>query len=211
MDAEFWHRRWKDKDIGFHEPDGNQLLVKHFSQLGLSEGSRVFLPLCGKTLDISWLLSNGYSVAGAELSEIAVQELFSQLDITPQVTTIDELKRYSGANIDIFVGDIFVLSQTVLRSVDAIYDRAALVALPEAVRKEYSAHMLAITNTATQLLICFEYDQSLLEGPPFSISDAEVERHYAQSYDLELLASVNVEGGLKGQCVATEKVWLLHK
>ncbi len=210
MDAEFWHRRWKEKNIGFHEPDGNQLLVKHFSRLGLSEGSRVFLPLCGKTLDIRWLLSNGYSVAGAELSEIAVQELFSQLNITPQVMTIDELKRYSGANIDIFVGDIFALSQTVLRSVDAIYDRAALVALPEAVRKQYSAHMLAITNTAPQLLICFEYDQSLLEGPPFSISDAEVEQHYAQSYDLELLASVNVEGGLKGQCVAAEKVWLLH-
>lgn len=210
MEAEFWHQKWSKKDIAFHEPDGNQLLVEYFSVLDLARGSRVFISLCGKTLDINWLLNDGYSVAGVELSEIAVQELFTQLGIAPNVATVGELKHYQGDGIDIFVGDIFDLSSTTLGPVNAIYDRAALVALPKQTRQKYTAHMIEITYNAPQLLLCFEYDQTCLEGPPFSISDAEVARHYAQHYDLQLLASVNVNGGLKGKCVALEKVWLLR-
>lgn len=210
MDAEFWHRKWKEKDIAFHEAEGNQLLIEYFSELGLADDSRIFLPLCGKTLDIGWLLSNNYRVAGVELSETAVQELFAQLGIVPAVTKVGELKHYQGEGIDIFVGDIFNLGSTTLGAVDATYDRAALVALPEQTRQRYAAHVIEITSNAAQLLLCFEYDQTCMQGPPFSISDAEVERHYGQNYKQQLLASVDVSGGLKGQCVAAEKVWLLR-
>lgn len=210
MDAEFWHRKWKEKDIAFHEAEGNQLLIEYFSELGLADDSRIFLPLCGKTLDIGWLLSNNYRVAGVELSETAVQELFAQLGIVPAVTNVGELKHYQREGMDIFVGDIFKLDSATLGAVDATYDRAALVALPEQTRQKYAAHVIEITNNAAQLLLCFEYDQTCMAGPPFSISDAEVERHYGQNYNQQLLASVDVSGGLKGQCVAAEKVWLLR-
>ena len=123
----------------------------------------------------------------------------------------DEISRYSADNIDIFVGDIFDLSSGMLGQIDAIYDRAALVALPETVRKQYSAHLMEITDQAPQLLISYDYDQRLLDGPPFSISNEEVARHYQDSYDLKLLASANILGGLKGKCAAKENVWLLKK
>ena len=84
MDAIFWHQRWGANDIPFHERAANPLLVKYFQALSLGEGGRVFLPLCGKTLDIGWLLSNGYDVAGAELSEIAVRQLFIELGMANQ-------------------------------------------------------------------------------------------------------------------------------
>ncbi len=209
MDANFWHERWKTNNIGFHEGAANALLVKYFKQLSLAKGSRVFLPLCGKTLDIPWLLSNGYRVVGAELSEIAIEQLFTELGVQPKISEVGEMDRYSAKNIDIFVGDIFNLSREVLGSVDAIYDRAALVALPEEMRQRYSAHLMQITNKAPQLLICFEYDQSLMEGPPFSVSNDEVNRHYRGSYDLTLLANIDMPGGLKGKCAAKENVWLL--
>ncbi|NOS97350.1 MAG: thiopurine S-methyltransferase, partial [Methylotenera sp.] len=90
-----------------------------------------------------------------------------------------------------------------------VYDRAALVALPDDMRKAYTAHLLALTQTAPQLLICFEYDQALHAGPPFSICAAEVKQHYQAAYDLTLLGSSDVVGGLKGQCPATEHVWWL--
>jgi thiopurine S-methyltransferase len=125
--------------------------------------------------------------------------------------TINEIRCYSAENIDIFVGDIFDLSRSVLGRVNAIYDRAALVALPETMRNRYASHLMAITNRAPQLLICLDYDQSLLDGPPFSITDHEVNRHYQGSYDLTLLASVDVVGGLKGKCQAKENVWLLKQ
>ncbi len=95
-------------------------------------------------------------------------------------------------------------------SVDAIYDRAALVALPEEMRHRYTAHLMKITNKAPQLLICFEYDQTLMEGPPFSISDKEIDKHYSGSYNLTLILSADVSGGLKGKYLAKENVWLLR-
>ena len=209
MDASFWRQRWDKNDISFHESEANPLLVKYFKELSLAKGRRVFLPLCGKTLDIPWLLSNGYHVAGAELSKIAIEQLFTELGVEPKISGVGEVDHYSAKNIDIFVGDIFHLSSQILGRVDAIYDRAALVALPEKMRNRYTAHLTEITDKAPQLLICYEYDQSLMEGPPFSMSNEEVNQHYRDSYDLTLIVSTNVPGGLKGKCTAKENVWLL--
>lgn len=211
MDAEFWRLKWETNDIAFHNSEVNPLLVRNFDLLGLPKGGRVFLPLCGKTLDIHWLLACGYRVVGAELCESAVEQLFNELKMDPQQTRIGASVRYSANDIDVFVGDIFDLDGGVLGSVDATYDRAALVALPETTRRRYTAHVAEITNGASQLLICVNYDQSQMEGPPFSIDDKEVMRHYAENYRLSLVDRVPIPGGLKGKCPATETVWLLAK
>jgi thiopurine S-methyltransferase len=210
MDESFWFQRWETNNIGFHQSEANPLLVNAFKELALAKGSRVFLPLCGKTLDIAWLLSKGYRVAGAELSELAIDQLFIELGVVPQILEVSQVKHYSATNIDIFVGNIFYLSDKMLGPVDAIYDRAALVALPEEMRHRYTAHLMEITAKAPQLLICFEYDQALMEGPPFSISDEEINQHYKDSYDLTLLLSSDVSGGLKGKYLAKENVWLMR-
>ena len=209
MEPEFWHERWQHDEIGFHAAEANPLLVAHWSALSLAAGDRVFVPLCGKTLDIGWLLSQGYRVAGAELSEKAVQALFDELGLVPDISEEGALRRYCGPNVEIFVGDIFQLRRSLLGKVQASYDRAALVALPAQMRQRYTGHLREITATAPQLLLCFDYDQRAMEGPPFSVPDDEVARHYADHYHLRKLTSVEVAGGLKGQCAARENVWLL--
>src|SRR4249919_3596059 len=123
MDGSFWHQKWERNEIAFHEREANPLLVTYFKDLSLPEGSRVFVPLCGKTLDVHWLVARGYRVAGAELSHIPVGQLFSELGVAPDITAIDRVSRYSSHNIDVFVGDIFSLSRSVLGQIDAIYDR----------------------------------------------------------------------------------------
>ena len=209
MDAGFWHQRWKNNEIAFHERKPNSLLIRHFTKLSLAKGRRIFVPLCGKTLDISWLLSEGYRVAGAELSQIAIEQLFMELGLQPETSTVGEVEQWSANNLDIFVGDIFALTRKLLGPVDGIYDRAALVAFPEEMRKRYTAHLTEIAGKVPQLLICYDYDQILMEGPPFSVRNDEVRRHYAVNYDVTLIASTDVPGGLKGKCPAKENVWLL--
>ncbi len=209
MDEQFWHKKWESKDIAFHAATPNPLLLSYFDQLGLANNARVFLPLCGKTLDIGWLLNQGYRVAGAELSTIAAEELFSELGLTPMRSELGAVQRYQAHHLDIFVGDIFALTSELLGPVDAIYDRAALVALPDTLRAAYTALLKEITHTAPQLLINYHYDQTAQAGPPFSISDAELASHYQAAYHVQLLSSNVVAGGLKGQCPALEKVWLL--
>lgn len=209
MEHDFWHRRWEKAEIGFHEGRANRFLTKHFGALSMEEGARVFLPLCGKTRDIHWLLARGFRVAGAELSGLAIGQLFSELGVAPRISSAGKLERHSAEGIDIFVGDIFDLTAEALGPVDAIYDRAALVALPADMRGRYAAHMIDLTGAAPQLLICFEYDQRLAAGPPFSIDAGEVERRYGDRYAITMLDRAEVEGGLKGKCAAEETTWRL--
>lgn len=211
MEPSFWHNRWKTNQTGWHEHTVNPLLTTHFPSLHIPPGGRVFVPLCGKSLDLGWLLSQGYAVAGAELSELAVAQLFAELGIEAHISKVGKHTLFHGEKIDIFVGDLFDLSREVLGPVDAVYDRAALVALPEAMRERYTTHLKSLTTLALQLVICYEYDQAVVPGPPFSVSPDELHRHYSDCYTLTALARVDVPGGLKGKCPATEHVWKLDK
>lgn len=209
MEADFWLQRWQAREIGFHVATPNPLLVKHVSALALHTGARLFLPLCGKTLDIGWLLAQGYRVAGAELSRIAVEELFDELGVEPVVQATGDLQHYAAAGLDIYCGDIFALPEQRLGAVDAVYDRAALVALPTATRSAYAQQLMRQTGHARQLLVTYAYDQSAMSGPPFSVTADDVQELYGSHYTIELLEQQPVEGGLRGECAAVESVWLL--
>jgi thiopurine S-methyltransferase len=202
MDADFWHQKWQRGEIAFHLGAANPLLIDHFGKLNLAEGDRVFLPLCGKTRDAAWLLARGYCVVGAELSEIAISELFAELGVEPTIARVGQLTRYEAKNIDILVGDIFAVTAAHLGPVNAIYDRAALVALPAPMRKHYTSHLMQITGAAPQLLISYAYDQQLIDGPPFSVSVDEVKQLYGATYQLQPVESRDVAGGLKGKVPA---------
>lgn len=210
MEANFWHAKWEKGEIAFHQDEVNPLLLEHFGALSLPTGSRVFVPLCGKTRDIRWLLEAGYRVAGAELSRVAVEQLFADMGLEPGISQVGPLTRFAAENIDIYSGDIFELTGSELGQIDAVYDRAALVALPAAMRQRYVDHLVAITGRARQLLVAYEYDQSLQDGPPFAVGADEVRRLYGRHYEPALLASTEVAGGLRGKCPATEHVWLLR-
>ncbi len=214
MELEFWHAKWEKGEIGFHQPEVNSLLATYLDTIELDSNSRIFVPLCGKTLDISWLLSQGYRVVGAELNALAIEQLFDELAIKPTIASIGiastgKIKHYVSDRLEVFVGDIFDLSQKMLGGVDLVYDRAALVALPLGMRKDYTAHLISISQQAPQLLVCFEYDQAVMEGPPFSIKRKEVEQHYQSNYQLTLLASEQMPEKLKDKVAAQETIWHL--
>ena len=210
MDPEFWHARWAANEIGFHEGEPNTLLVSHFDTLALPRGSRVFVPLCGKTRDIHWLLSQGVQVVGVELSELAVSQLFEDLSLEPRIETHGALKHYAAKGIDIFAGDIFHLDPATLGTVDAIYDRAALVALPEAMRSDYRSHLQSLCPGAAQLLLTLEYEKGLIPGPPFSIPTEDVHAHFGDAYDIRPLDSRYSAKGLKDAYPVTERAWHLR-
>lgn len=215
MDAGFWLERWEANRIAFHEDRANGLLVRHYERLGLGAGDRVLLPLCGKTRDVGWLLSRGHRVVGVELSRLAVDQLFSDLGAEPEIVAADAASggalHYATRGLDVFAGDIFALRKSRLGHVDAVYDRAALVALPPEMRSRYSRHLMDLTGGAPQLLISYEYDQSLMDGPPFSVSEAEVREHYGDRYALTRLSREEVDGGLKGTRPVWEIAWLLER
>ena len=79
MSNQQWKAKWKRDDIAFHQSEINPLLPQFWPTLGLTVGDTVLVPLCGKSLDMDWLLAAGYKVFGIELSNIAIQAFFATI------------------------------------------------------------------------------------------------------------------------------------
>lgn len=207
MDYEFWHQRWQENRIGFHLPQPNPLLVNNLQFLELAKDARIFIPLSGKSLDIGYLLAQGFRIVAIELSQKAIDALIDELQLEFTQHQVGELVHYQHEGLDIFVGDIFHLNKNLLGHIDAIYDRAALVALPEKTRIQYTAHLTELAYVP-QLIISYEYDQNSYEGPPFSVPEAEIREHYQKAYQIQLLEQVDLSDSFKGQN-SMEKAWCL--
>ena len=221
MNSKFWQQRWQEGRIGFHQSDVNPELIKHFSNLALPAGSQVLVPLCGKSVDMVWLAHAGYDVVGIELVESAVQAFFAEQNIMPTITEFisaadgSTLKRYqgqlAGQTITLWVADIFALSPTAIGDIAAVYDRAALIALPADMRPDYSKQIYKLSNNAPQLLITLNYDQSKKDGPPFSISQEQLQQYYDANYEIIELESQSSTLNSAAELSVTEHVWLLSK
>ncbi|MCY6383495.1 thiopurine S-methyltransferase [Hoeflea prorocentri] len=210
MDEDFWQARWRDNRIGFHEAEPNSLLSSHYARLKLEPGSRVFVPLCGKAVDLDWFVGNGHHVIGVEFNQRAVEEVFERNGLSPQVRMVGQHRHYSAAALDLFAGDFFGLTPDMIGSVDAVYDRAALIALPVSLRRRYVRHLFEITNFARQFLITLDYDQTQMDGPPFSVPADEIDVLYGGRYRTELLESREMTGPISKRCGGSENAWLIE-
>ena len=123
------------------------------------------------------------------------------------------LKRYqgqlAGQTITLWVADIFALSPTAIGDIAAVYDRAALIALPADMRPDYSKQIIKLSNNAPQLLITLNYDQSKKDGPPFSISPEQLQQYYDANYEIIELESQSSTLNAASELAVTEYVWLL--
>lgn len=185
MDPDFWRARWGERRIGFHEGQPNMLLQRHVGRLG--QARRVLVPLCGKAVDLAWLAAQGHQVVGVELVEDAVRAFFAEQALTPQVHQRDGFVVHTAGAVTVLAGDFFATSPALVGPVDALYDRAALIALPKPLRQRYVAQLGRLLPAGSPgLLITVEYDQTKMEGPPFSVTQGELEG-YRQTFTSELL------------------------
>lgn len=184
MDADFWLERWRDGRTHFHQSRVTPLLQKYWSSLLLPSGSRVLVPLCGKSLDMIWLAEQGHQVLGVELSPLATDQFFTENNLQPKIHDSALGRHYIARNIEIICGDIFKLDAATLAQCTGIYDRAALVALPRAMRGRYVQHVYArISHQYRGLLLTLDYPQDEMDGPPFSVSEDEILSLYGAHTD----------------------------
>lgn len=217
MNPEFWQSRWGEGRIGFHKSEVNPLLLKYFTALQLKKGSRVLVPLSGKSIDMAWLAQQGYEVVGIELVESAVQAFFAEQNISPTIHQHADnpaVKYYQGQlaeqTITLWVADIFALTAEDVGNVDAVYDRAALIALPTDMRLRYSEQMRQLSNNAPQYIITLNYDQSKKDGPPFSVNSDQIQQYYCNYYQITELANEHTTIRSAPEITVTEHVWLLN-
>lgn len=189
MDRNFWHERWQKKETGFHQPTVNDLLQLYWPRLGLEAGSEVFVPLCGRSLDMVWLAEQGHRVIGAELSQIAIDEFFAERGLTPEVSTHAGFTIKSADAFELWCGDFFELPPRAVAGMASTYDRASLIAFPAAMQGRYAAKLKELTRAKVPLLlITLDYDQNQMAGPPFSTPRDRVHDLFADRYEIEELA-----------------------
>ena len=188
-----WESRWQEDRIGFHLKEVNPYLMR-FSDLLLHQNpDRVFVPLCGKTLDLYWLTTKTKKVIGVELVNKAVQDFFTENNIDYLIQQDETLQKFSSKSIDIYLGDFFDLNPEQTSSFKAIYDRASIVAIEKPERREYVDHLISFLDPAGRiLLITLEYNQNQMEGPPYSIPAEEIESLFASLGSLKLLETCDI-------------------
>lgn len=188
MDAEFWRQRWQDNQIGFHQDRPTPLLQKHWAAVGAAPGCRVFVPLAGKSRDMLWLAAQGHRVLGVELSPLAVEQFFAEHGLEPDIHDTRYGRHYSAGDIELICGDAFALDAAALADCAAVFDRAALIALPPELRLRYVDELYArLSNKCRGLLITMEYPAHERPGPPFNVDESEVRRHFGRDWNVDLL------------------------
>lgn len=173
MNSDFWIKKWQDGEIRFHQSQFHPELVKYAGQF---RPGPILVPLCGKSLDMHYLASRGHSVIGVELSPIACRNFFEEAHIPFIEKPAKGFILFESEAITLWCGDFFQLPQQVWDKVSGVYDRAALIALPEELRPKYAAEMARRGPKHLEiLLITLEYPEGSVQGPPFSVSTPEVE------------------------------------
>lgn len=197
MEQTFWQERWDAGRLGFHLDAANPNLEKFGDRLGPKAGDGCLLaPLCGKTHDLIYLARQGFTVHGVEFIEQAVRDFFLENDLLFQEFPdgcFQGLSPGIAERITMWRCDFFRIRRDELPMVTAVYDRAALVALPPDLRPEYAEHLTRLTVPgALQLLISFDYDQAEMPGPPHSVPPAEVDDLYSKDWTIEPLDSQDI-------------------
>jgi thiopurine S-methyltransferase len=188
MEPTFWLDRWQRADTGFHQKTVHDLLAKHWPALGVASGAEVFVPLCGKSSDMAWLADQGLRVKGIELSELALASFFAERGLEPAKETSGEHTIWRAGPYELWCGDYFSLPSTVTAHAAAAFDRAALVAMPPRMQKAYAEKLAELLPAGSStLLVSLDFDGSKMPGPPFPISDREIQELFGAAFRIETL------------------------
>ena len=189
MEATFWHERWARGEIGFHEERFHPLLVRYWAEVSAGARGDVFVPLAGKSRDMLWLRDAGHGILGVELSTLAIEQFFAERGLAPEIDDVGKFARHAAGGYRLLAGDFFDLDHEDCAQTSLFYDRAALIALPEATRALYAEHLRRCLQPGSRgLLITLDYPQGAVDGPPFSVTGEEVRRLFGSWCDVRQLA-----------------------
>lgn len=202
-----WLDRWREGRIGFHRHEVHPALVHHWAPLGVRPGTKVLVPLCGKSLDMRWLARHDHPVLGIELAPEAIEQFVAE--------GVGDVTRYQQGpfsicrqgNVELWCGDFFHFHIDQAAEIGAFYDRAALIALPPATRQRYAFHLaqLVLPGVRGLLITLARAPGDETVGPPYHVSAEEVRELFEPNFQVTHLedGEPEVASGFR------ESIWAL--
>lgn len=188
MSVDDWGDRWNKSQTQFHMNRVHPMLEKHYNDLtGGKASSRIFLPLCGKSLDLKWLADKGHDVVGCEGVDLGCREFFEEQNIPYKAEPIKGVegvvyKATDGKKITLYRCDYFELTSKITGTFDCIWDRGSFVAIPTQRRQEYvNVTAPLLKKNGKYLLDCFLVDNNAFGGPPFNCKEDEVKKYFGSA------------------------------
>ena len=218
MEKTYWLNRWKAGKTQFNQPTPHRFLIKHFKTLSLQPQEQVFVPLCGKSIDMTWLMQQNQQVIGVEISPLAIADFLKENKL--HTTSFGEglFQVHQNASCTLYNGDIFNLTSQQLSEIKAVYDRGCLTALPpKTLRGQYVDWLKATIPLNTKiLLIVIQHGASEINEPPFSTSFEEVNLCFNNDFSVtqlekEFITELPPHWAERGVYEAYECVYLLQK
>jgi thiopurine S-methyltransferase len=212
---DYWLKKWQLNDIAFHESHINPDLINYLPSLNLNAGDGVLVPLCGKTKDMLWLAEQGLNVVGVELSNIACNDFFAELNVIPNITEQENFTKYEYNNITLFCGDLFSLSSHDFPTIQAVYDCKALIALSSDMRKKYLHHLVSCLGTQIKFLLLTIETTCIITPPPYLVDSNEVNLLYGFYFNsvarvkCETVFDIPENFRKKGYTDMTESVYII--
>ncbi|WP_445664273.1 hypothetical protein [Fodinibius sp. AD559] len=185
MEISYWQSRWRKGNTSWHMDTVYPPLPNLWSRLGIKSDAQVLVPLCGKSLDLLWLADHCHSVTGVEISPKALHHVMQQHKESFVQDSSYGFTIYRSDSLVLWEGDFAKLPADQIPPQNLIYDKASIIALPVEKRQPHAEKMIELCNTGTQILIqTFEYNQSEMNGPPFSVDEQELKKLFGHQFKL---------------------------
>lgn len=218
MNKTYWLNRWETGNIRFNQPTPHRFLIKHYQSLGLHPHEQVFVPLCGKSIDMIWIMAQDQRVIGVEISPIAILDFLKENKLDAVEFKDGAFQVYQNASFTLYNGDLFNLTAKHLSEIKAVYDRGSLTAMPpNTLRSQYVDWVKnTIPENCKILLVVLEHGAPDVMEPPFSTTLEEVNLCFANQFSVtqlerEYIAEIPAHWEARGVHDLYECAYLLQK
>lgn len=190
MSKNTWEDCWSVGKTFFHRSAYHPMLVEHIEKLINGRSNLViFIPLCGKSLDIKYLYDLGHTVVGVEGAKSPIEEFFGEhnLEFTKSdCPSVNGSVYKNGDNrIRIYHGDMFDFNGKDEVKFSGVWDRGSFGAINKTDRPKYVELLTSmVTEDCQYLLNTYDYNPEQFSGPPHCFTDEEMLGYWGHKWNI---------------------------
>ncbi|XP_056018021.1 probable thiopurine S-methyltransferase isoform X2 [Ostrea edulis] len=180
------------------EIGSSRLLEKHIDKLiNGRQRIKIFVPLCGKSVDMKWLWDQGHTIIGVESVRSAVEEFFKEQSIKYTVSDLPDIGGSVFTSEDermkLYCCDLFKFNSKLEGGMNAVWDRGSIVAINRDERQRYAELLTSLLSPDCRYLLdTLEYDETKYPGPPFYLSEQEIHNLFGDKLSITRLDRIDI-------------------